>query len=324
VAIGLPLVVLALMTLWWAWVGRDPRPGSIVPAWRPPEGVPPGAAGALVDQRAGPADILATLLDLASRGYLTIREVHPSGVPAEGDEAARVARSILQNVGLWTTEWEFRRTDRPLDDLAPFEAAIVHALLVGERSVTMSAVAPGFRDLLPGLYQGLYHELVDRGWFRHSPHATRREWVVLGGVIAAIGAALIVWLGRIDLGLGLLLSGGILLVFSPVMPVVTREGARARDQLLGLREYIRRAELAEVETRHREERAPGHFEEILPYAIALGVVDLWLKEFAGLTEGPGWYLVEGAAETTSFSMSMDVFWNAAIDAFGTGERASAR
>ena len=118
------------MTLWWAWVGRDPRPGSIVSAWRPPDGVPPGTAGALIDQRAGPADILATLLDLASRGYLTIREVHPSGVPAEGDEAARVARSILQSVGLWTTEWEFRRTGRPLDDLAPFEGAIVHGLSV--------------------------------------------------------------------------------------------------------------------------------------------------------------------------------------------------
>jgi hypothetical protein len=305
------------MTLWWAWVGRDPRPGSIVPAWRPPEGVPPGAAGALVDQRAGPADILATLLHLAARGYLTIREVHPSGVPAEGNEAARVARSILQNVGLWTTEWEFCRTDRPLDDLASFEGAIVHSLLGGEGAVTMSAVAPSFRERLPGLYQGLYRELVERGWFRHSPHATRREWVILGGVIAAIGAAAIVWLGRVDLGLGLLLSGAIVVAFAPVMPVVTREGARARDQLLGLKEYVRRAEHAEVEARHQGQRAPGHFEEILPYAIALGAVDLWLKEFAGLTEGPGWYLVEGVPEPTSFSVSMDLFWNAAIEALGS-------
>ncbi len=312
------------MTLWWAWVGRDPRPGSIVPTWRPPEGVPPGAAGALVDQRAGPADVLATLLHLAFRGYLTVREVHPSGVPAEGDEAARVARTILQGVGLWTTEWEFRRTDRPLDDLAPFEGAIVHALLGAERSVTMSAVAPSFRELLPRLYHGLYRELVDRGWFRHSPKATRREWVILAGVIAALGAVAIVWLGRVDLGLGLILSGGIVLAFAPVMPVVTREGARARDQLLGLREYVRRAEMAEIEARHEGERAPGHFEEILPYAIALGVVDLWLKEFAGLTEGPGWYLVEGVAEPTSFSVSMDLFWNAAIDAFGAGEANAGR
>ncbi len=126
-----------------------------------------------------------------------------------------------------------------------------------------------------------------------------------------------------DLGLGLLLSGGIVLAFAPLMPVVTREGARARDRLLGLEEYVRRAERAEVEARHQGERAPGHFEEMLPYAIALGVVDLWLDEFAGLTEGPGWYLVEGGTAPTSFTVSMDLFWNAAIDAFGTGERPSA-
>jgi hypothetical protein len=322
-AIGLPLVVLALMVLWWAWVGRDPRPGSIVPEWRPPDGVPPGAAGSLVDQRAGPADVLATLLDLASRGYLTIREVHPSGVPAQGDEAVRMARTILESVGVWTTEWEFRRTDLPLEDLAPFEGAIVHALLGGARSVTMSAVAPSFRQVLPGIYRSMYGELVGRGWFRHSPQATRREWLVLGGAMAAIGAAAIVWLGRVEPGIGLTVSGGIVMAFAPVMPVVTREGARARDRLLGLREYVRRVERAEVEARHRGQSVPAHFEEILPYAIALGVVDLWLKEFAGLTEGPGWYLVEGVAEPTSFTISMDIFWNAAIDAFGAAGSARA-
>jgi hypothetical protein len=304
------------MTAWWAWVGRDPRPGSIVPAWRPPEGVPPGAAGALVDQRADPADILATVLDLAARGFLQIREVHPSGVPAEGGEGARVARSLLESVGLWTTEWEFRRTDEPLDDLATFERAIVHALLGAERSVTMSAVAASFRELLPALYEALYAEMVRRGWFRHSPRATRREWLVLGAALATIGVAMIAWFESGDLGVGLLLAGGIVLAFSPVMPVVTRRGARTRDELLGLREYVLRAEREEVEARHRSERAPRHFEEILPYAIALGVVDLWLEEFAGLADGPGWYVVQGAAPPTSFSVNMGLFCAAAIVALG--------
>jgi hypothetical protein len=308
--------VLALMTAWWAWVGRDPRPGSIVPSWRPPDGVPPGAAGALIDQRADPADILATILDLAARGYLEIREVHPAGVPAEGGEGARVARVLLENVGLWTTEWQFLRSDKPVDDLATFERAIVHSLFGVERMVTMSAVAQQFRERLPALYRSLYEEMVERGWFRHSPHSTRREWLLLGGAVAAAGVVLLAWLGIQDFGTGLLLSGAIFLAFSPIMPVVTRRGAHARDQLLGVREYVRRAERAEVEARHRGERAPRRFEEILPYAIALGVVDLWLEEFAGLARGPGWYVVQGAPEPTSFSVSLDGFFHAAIDAFG--------
>ena len=304
------------MTAWWAWVGRDPRPGSIVPSWRPPDGVPPGAAGALIDQRADPADILATILDLAARGYLEIREVHPAGVPAEGGEGARVARVLLENVGLWTTEWQFLRSDKPVDDLATFERAIVHSLFGVERMVTMSAVAQQFRERLPALYRSLYEEMVERGWFRHSPHSTRREWLLLGGAVAAVGVVLLAWLGIQDFGTGLLLSGAIFLAFSPIMPVVTRRGAHARDQLLGVREYVRRAERAEVEARHRGERAPRRFEEILPYAIALGVVDLWLEEFAGLARGPGWYVVQGAPEPTSFSVSLDGFFHAAIDAFG--------
>jgi hypothetical protein len=313
--------VLALMTAWWAWVGRDPRPGSIVPFWRPPDGVPPGAAGALIDQRADPADILATILDLAARGYLQIREVHPAGVPAEGGEGARVARVLLENVGLWTTEWQFLRSDKPVDDLATFERAIVHSLFGVEQAVTMSAVAQPFRERLPALYRSLYEEMVERGWFRHSPHSTRREWLLLGGAVAAAGVVLLAWLEIEDFGTGLLLSGAIFLAFSPIMPVVTRRGAHARDQLLGVREYVRRAERAEVEARHRGERAPRRFEAILPYAIALGVVDLWLEEFAGLARGPGWYVVQGAPEPTSFSVSLDGFFHAAIDAFGVARAA---
>ena len=315
-AVGLPLAVLAFMTLWWAWVGRDPRPGSIVPAWRPPDGVPPGAAGALIDQRADPADVLATVLDLAARGYLRIREVHPSGVPAEGGEGARIARTLLESVGLWTTEWEFRRTDQPLDELAGFEKSVAWSLFGAERSVTMSRIAGAFRERLPRIYGALYDDLVARGWLRRSPHATRREWLFLGGAMAAIGATVIAGTGDAELGTGLLLSGGIVAAFAPVMPVLTAEGARARDALLGLREYVRRAEREEVEARHGQERAPRVFAQILPYAISLGVVDLWLEEFGGLSSGPAWYVQREAPEPTAFSISMGRFCSAAIGALG--------
>ena len=315
-AVGLPLAVLAFMTLWWAWVGRDRRPGSIVPAWRPPDGVPPGAAGALIDQRADSADVLATVLDLAARGYLRIREVHPSGVPAEGGEGARIARTLLESVGLWTTEWEFRRTDQPLDELAGFEKSVAWSLFGAESSVTMSRIAGAFRERLPAIYDALYEDLVARDWLRRSPRATRREWLVLGGALATLGVATAVWAGDLELGIGLLLSGAIVAGFAPLMPVLTPAGTRARDLLLGLREYIRRAEREEVAARHREERAPGRFAEILPYAISLGVVDLWLEEFAGLSTGPAWYVVRDAPEPTPFAVSMGRFCAAAIGALG--------
>jgi hypothetical protein len=109
---------------------------------------------------------------------------------------------------------------------------------------------------------------------------------------------------------------GIVAAFAPAMPVVTRIGASERDRLLGLREYIRRAERTEVEAHHRDERVPLRFEEILPYAIALGVVDLWLDEFGGLTRPPVWYEIDGTEDATAFSTHVAVFCDAAVGALG--------
>src|SRR5665647_3358515 len=41
----------------------------------PPEGVRPGEIGTLVDEKADPLDVTATMIDLAVRGYLRIDEV---------------------------------------------------------------------------------------------------------------------------------------------------------------------------------------------------------------------------------------------------------
>jgi hypothetical protein len=118
--------------------------------------------------------------------------------------------------------------------------------------------------------------------------------VVLAGVVGAAGMAAVAWYGRPALGFALLASAGLVFLFSRWMPVPTRRGAAMRDRLLGLREYIRRAESAELELRHGPEKTPELFEEILPYAIALDVSDLWLGEFRELLpEAPSWYTREG-------------------------------
>ena len=43
--------------------------------FQPPEGVRPGEVGTLVDEKADPVDVTATLVDLAVRGWLRIEEV---------------------------------------------------------------------------------------------------------------------------------------------------------------------------------------------------------------------------------------------------------
>ncbi|HID05989.1 MAG TPA: DUF2207 domain-containing protein, partial [Armatimonadetes bacterium] len=72
----LPLIALGMMlTLWYAY-GRDPlRHLPIMVQYEPPEGLSPAEVGTLIDESADVSDIVATVVDLAVRGYLKIREL---------------------------------------------------------------------------------------------------------------------------------------------------------------------------------------------------------------------------------------------------------
>ena len=309
----LPLAVLAILAWWWLWVGRDPRPGTIVPTWRPPEGIRPGPAGALVDQRADAGDVLATILDLARRGWFTIVESHPSGVPARGTEDAAIARALLEATGAWETEWRFVRTEKSAAGLDPYEGAVLVAIFGDAKEASARALKATFPAHVPGIRAALYNDLLRKGLFLHSPDRSRREWVALAAAVAVAGVLAGVWLDRWPLALALLASAGIVALFARWMPVPTRRGAAMRDRLLGLREYIRRAEASELEFRHAPQKSPALFDEILPWAIALDVSDLWLAEFrALLPDTPPWYAREGASEPTSFTLELGVFLGATL------------
>ena len=85
--IGGPLSLLLL----WYLRGRDPQvalPASYLT--EPPADDLPAVAGTLVDEKANMQDIIATLVDLARRGYLTIEEERKSGFfGAQGTRSAK-------------------------------------------------------------------------------------------------------------------------------------------------------------------------------------------------------------------------------------------
>jgi len=291
--LAIPLVVLGLMAGLWRRHGRDPRAGSVVPRWDPPDELRPGPAGTLVDQKADLDDVIATILDLAVRGWVEIREVSPRILPDLDDDS--FAGRILEAIGARKDDWEIVRKREGTEGLEPFEREVLTAVLgYSEESRRLSDLKHEFYRDLPDIREALYGELVERGYFKRSPDATRKIWFGIGAGTLAIGGMLGVVAG-ISQGIWLVLPamivcGIVVLVFASFMPAATRAGARVARDVRGLEEYIRRAEKAELEWSQAPGRSPELFEKLLPYAIALDATDVWVEQFEGvLQRPPDWY-----------------------------------
>ena len=321
----LPLLGFVGMFSRWRSKGREPDPGSIVPNWHPPAGIPPGAAGTLADQRAGMEDIVATLLDLAVRGYIRISEV-PSTLTATLGENSFAAKA-LRTLGLSKTDWELTRTEKPAPgDLVPYEREVLDGVFDdGSSTRRMSDLHNEFYTHISDIKEGMYDFLVTAKLFPKSPASVRNGYVILGILFTIAGIPIGVATTNVVLGAGIALTGIIILAFSGLMPAKTTEGARRWREVMGLEEYIRRAEKSELETSQGPERTTELFSALLPYAVALDVSDIWVGQFAGVlaSQPPTWYVgTAGHFNVGNFSSGLTSFQTAATRTMGSSPGSS--
>jgi uncharacterized membrane protein YgcG len=312
---AIPFLVLAGLVAWWLRSGKDPPIGSVVPRWQPSEGLTPGVAGALADQRADMDDVIATILDLAVRGHVRIVEVPPE-IPL-GLEPDSLAGKILGGLAGRGKDWELVRL-KPGEEAAlrPFESATLRGIFDGGSSKRLSDLKNQFYKDLPGIRDALYRELVQQKLFPRSPDSTRKLWIglAIGTLVIGVGLGILAaQFGYWTVIPATVISAMLILAFGWQMPAVTATGALARREVEGLREYIRRAEKAEIEFRDAPERTPELFSRLLPYAVALDVSDLWVKQFDGLlTEPPQWYAgTMGGFSSGGFNQSLAGFRSSA-------------
>ena len=296
---ALPILALVGMILLWSRVGRDPRKRTIAPAFEPPRGMHPGEAGVLIDDRANLRDVSAMLIGLAVKGHLTIEEV---------DEAEGLTDRVREFFGRSATEYRFVRRPGSTEDLSEVEALLLAALFDQDHpeARTLSSLENQFYKHLPAIKSKLYGGLIQSGYYPHNPERTRRFYTSVGLLGLAAGGAIGIAASSLYVGVAVALCGLIVLAFSPIMPRKTKRGARALEELLGLSEYIRRAEVDRIEYHDAPEKNPKLFEKLLPYAIALNLTSLWTKQFEGLLdEPPDWYVGHAPVfRAHLFSLSM--------------------
>ena len=274
---ALPFITLIGMFVLWAKLGRDPRKRVIAPAFEPPRDMHPGAAGVLIDDRIDLRDISAMLVGLAVKGYLTIQE------PIDGD-------------------YRFVRKRTTGDGLSPAEQAVFDALFdspeVEER--TLTSLEQEFYKSLPTIKSRLYGQLIGAGYYKNNPERTKSFYVTIGLLTIPLAFFLGIRSLSVYLAATVALSGLIVLAFSRFMPRKTAKGVRKLEEILGLSEYIRRAEVDRIEFHNAPEKGLKMFEKLLPYAIALNLTTVWTRQFEGLlNEPPQWYV--GNSRTPVFN-----------------------
>lgn len=274
----------ALILLLWYLRGRDPQVGP-VPEYveAPPDGLPPGILGTLIDERADMRDVVATMIDLARKGYLSIEETERTGILSLGEK-----------------DFVFRRSDKPDADLEPVEREVLSGIFRrNKQEVRLNDLRNRFYQQLPGIQRELYKAMVAKGYFRTNPETTRGLWRGLGWVMI-IGAIFLG--GFVSAGLSGIselipcvfgaigLTGLVAVIAGGSMPAKTRAGAEAAARWGAFKNYLGRIDkLADIAT------SGELFERYLPYAIAFGIKDSWIFKFTQqpTTPVPGWYMPYG-------------------------------
>ena len=147
----------------------------------PPDDLPPGAVGALIDEIAHERDIVATLVDLGRRGILKIDE-QPKADSARPFGARDFSITLVS----------------PDAEITPFEKTLVKSLFsmngTQEESIRLSAARARFAGSADSIKEQMYAELVKRGYFVQSPEGTRQHWR-RGALVALVAVVLFACIG---------------------------------------------------------------------------------------------------------------------------------
>ena len=270
----LPMAAFLGMFLLWRRRGRD-DPAAMYAKYvsEPPSDLSPGLVGALIDEKVDTKEVIATIVDLARRGYLEITDTKKEGI-------------FTKPMTIFT-----RR--KSLDELQGFEKKVAQSLFDSKYpdQVTTSELKNRFYTHVGPIVEQVYNETTKAGLFHDSPKKVRARWIGYGFLVAVVLGLLTAIMGWTGVpGWGWFLLGSIFAViivwaYSPFMPQRTAKGAQEQKKWEAFRNYLHDL------TRFQDMGAAQEsFEKYLPYAIAFGVEKQWVRRFEGLdVPPPVWY-----------------------------------
>ncbi len=263
--------VLALLgKLGWSYLMYRKRRAdqTVVPQYKPPEGLKPAEVGLLSDNDSDATEFTATLIDVATRGYITIEQQKDRKLLFFTDTTYRVHKQ------------------KPFDALEDFERDILEPLFSSGDSVDMESVdSQKMNKAIKQMHETLVTRLEKKGYYREKDDSKGTKVIKLKGpktawIIGFIITGIIVFIYPV------LLFGVMVVVlfygvwrYTSLHSRVTRKGYSGWAEIEGFKEFLMFTQKERLDFHDAPERNPKQFNEYLPYAIALGVEKKWAKQF---------------------------------------------
>jgi len=271
--IFIPIFVFIFCFKEWWEKGKDPRlKKTVIAQYEPPDNLRPAEVSLIVRQNVKPKDISATLINLAIRGYLKIKEIKKAGIFGKDDYEIIKLK-------------DFRGFD---NDLREYERQLLKSIFGLEEKVRISSLKNKFYTLLDFIIKKVYPGISKSKYFVSDPQKVMKKWALIGTTIIFFSFLPFMFISSLGFifFVSLLSSGILFLIFAPLMPKRTQKGTEAYWHILGFKEYINTAEKYRLKFQEKE----NIFEKYLPYAIVFGLAEKWAKAFEGIyTMPPSWY-----------------------------------
>lgn len=292
---GLALLLVYCVRRWRA-IGRDPRPGTIIVRYEPPEGYSPAELRSMArkggyDNTTFSADLLAAAVD----GALTI---HRQGRALRSDR--------------WTLERSESGTAGMASGSPP--ARLVERLLpaAGATIELHHSNASRIQEAMSGHRKQIGRRIVPALYRHNFGSAGIATLIAVGTIVATViiaSHAASGWLLAIPLLLAIVAAT---IAFGYLIGAPTVDGRRLLDEIEGFKRYLSVAEKQDLQalegpSQPEPELDAARFERLLPYAVALDVEDAWTGKFtaaagaaavAAATASISWYTATGRGAST--------------------------
>jgi uncharacterized membrane protein len=271
--------------------------------YHPIDGLSPAEVGTIIDEKVQTHDLIAEIVELARLGFLKIVTISKKEYALVKKNADISSLKDFQQT-LYAELFKDEYQEKSKKDYEKLKGKKPD--LGGEDFVLVSSLKNKFYEALTRIKKDLYRRMGEEEFFAEDPEKTRIKWLLIYSLIVGVSAFRL--FGYVSVSHNFLpilvfvvssVLGGF---FAWFMPRRTPKGYSLFRQIQGLKVYLEKGKW-----RYEHMEKIGFFEDVLPLAISLQIIDKLAKDMGEIGVKPPKYF-EGVSEKT-FNLYIGNFYS---------------